>query len=65
MKLKLLTAILMTVAAVVWGASLFTTVYVSGDWPALNVIVFLTFAALAVVYWMMYFRLKNSTSGTE
>ena len=66
-KFTLLTAILMTLAALVWGFSLLTVVRMTGQWPLMNVMVSLTFAALAGIYWTLYFRRKTNTqpSGTE
>ena len=73
-KYILVSAVLMTMATLAWGFTLYFAVQTTGGWPIMNVIVFLTFAALAVIYWMMYSRRKNAqtsiqnpiqTSGTE
>ena len=63
MKLKLLTAILMTLAAVAWLVSAFLVP--GGDGAATRWIVAAIFAGMSALYWRGYFRLKNSTSVTE
>ena len=65
MKLKLLTAILMTLAAVAWLASALVVPSVGTDklmrWGVVAV-----FGVLAVFYWRAYFRMKNAqASGAE
>jgi hypothetical protein len=56
----------MSTAALFWGFTLYATVKSTGGWPFMNIIVALTFAALAIIYWMMYFRRRNTqSSGTE
>ena len=65
MKLKLLTAILMTMATVAWLASALIVPSAGRDglmrWGIVAI-----FAVLAVFYWRSYFRMKNThTSGTE
>jgi hypothetical protein len=62
-KLKLLTAILMSLAAAAWLAS--ALLVPSGEGTMTRWLIVIAFSALAVFYWMAYFRLKNSTSGTE
>jgi len=63
MKLKLITAILMTLAAVAWFAS--ALLVPAGDGTMTRWLIVAAFAGLSVFYWLSYFRLKNSTSGTE
>ena len=63
MKLKLLTAILMTVAAIAWLAS--ALLVPAGEGSATRWIVAAIFAGMSVLYWRGYFRLKNSSSGKE
>ena len=64
MNLKLITAVLMTMAAIAWAASALLVPHTGGDalmrWGIVAI-----FAVLAVFYWRSYFRAKNSTSGTE
>ena len=70
MKLKLLTAILMTMAAVAWLASAIIVPSVGNDGLMRWAIVAI-FAVLAVFYWRSYLRMKNAhdsnsqDSGTE
>jgi hypothetical protein len=67
MTLKLVTAILMTMATLAWVFVLIMGLRL-GDEGAptlLNTIVVLVFAVLSAFYWITYFRMKNSTSGTE
>ena len=64
-KYTLVTAVLMTMAAVAWGFTLFMSMGAE-VFPTMSLVVFLTFAALSAVYWVIYFRRKsNTTSGTE
>ena len=63
MKVKLLTAILMSLAAALWLAS--ALIVPTGDDSMTRWIIVLIFIVLAAFYWMSYFRSKKSTSGTE
>ena len=63
MKLKLLTAILMTVAAIAWLAAALITPDEEGS--ATRWIVAAIFAGFSVIYWRGYFRLKNTSSGKQ
>ena len=65
MNLKLITAILMTMAAVAWLASALIVPSAGHDglmrWGIVAI-----FAVLAVFYWRAYFRMKNTQdSGIE
>jgi hypothetical protein len=63
MKLKLVTAILMTMAAIAWlGSALMVP---SGAGSTTRWLIVAAFGGLAIFYWVTYFRMKNSTSGTE
>lgn len=63
MTLKLITAVLVTMAAVAWlGSALLIP---SGEGAMMRWLIVLGFSGLAVFYWRSYFRLKNSKSGTE
>ena len=68
MKLKLLTAILMTMATLAWIASALLS---PGEGALFRWSVVVIFAILAVFYWRAYFRMKNAQtpnsdiSGTE
>ena len=53
----------MTLAAVAWLVSAFLVP--GGDGAATRWIVAAIFAGMSALYWRGYFRLKNSTSGTE
>ena len=63
MMMKLVTAILMSVAAIAWLAS--ALIVPAGDGTVTRWLIVAAFAVLAVLYWRIYFRLKNSTSGIE
>lgn len=64
-KYTLITAVLMSLAALAWGFTL-TLALRAEAFPTLNVVVFLMFASLAILYWALYFRNKSTTtSGTE
>lgn len=55
----------MTMATAAWGFTLFVTLQ-SGEATKTNMIVCALFAALAVGYWVAYFRGKNThKTGTE
>jgi len=59
MKLKLITAILMTMATIAWLASALLVPHSSQDtlmrWGIVAI-----FTVLAIFYWRAYFRMKNS-----
>ena len=63
MMLKLVTAVLMTLAAVTWLAS--ALIVPAGNGTSTRWLLVAAFSALAIFYWITYFRMKNSTSGTE
>lgn len=63
MTLKLVTAILMTMAAIAWlGSALLLP---SGGGSTTRWLLVAGFGGLSIFYWVTYFRMKNSTSGTE
>ena len=67
MKLKLLTAVLMTMAAAAWCASALIVPSVGND-GLMRWGIAALFAVLAVFYWRSYFTMKRSnthSSGTE
>lgn len=69
MKMNLITAVLMTMAFVVWIASALL-VPAAGDTSITRWFVVVVFAVLAVIYWVVYFRKKKASlqsqqSGTE
>lgn len=63
MTLKLVTAVLMTLAAVAWLAS--ALIVPADNGSSTRWLLVAAFSALALFYWITYFRMKNLTSGTE
>jgi len=63
MTLKLITAVLMTLAAVAWLAS--ALLVPAGDDSLIRWLIVATFAVMAVFYWMSYFRMKKSNTGVQ
>jgi len=61
--MKLLTAILMSLAAVAWVAS--AVMIPPGEDTMMRWLIAAAFAVLAAIYWISYFRSKKLTSGTE
>ncbi len=63
-KLKLVAAVLFTMAALAWGFNLYQSLQNgAGAWP--TILVVLTFAVASIVYWVAYFRSRTLNGAKE